>query len=155
MKRAVSLGAGILFCATGLLLSYEDVIKVETNIRPLRVGRGEEGKVILKIDVKEGIMINTQPAFIVEFSPSEDLVFPKNFFTASDLNVEVVEENDRERLNLKKPVEIPFTVTKKAKRGIHILEGKIKYFATSAKEGWCLKSSAKFSARILVVVKFS
>lgn len=155
MKRAVVLGFGILLCSAFLLFSYEELIKVETNIRPLRIARGEEGRVILKISVKEGVTVNTQPAFIVEFSPSEDLVFPKNFFTASDLNIEVVEENDKERLNFKKSVEIPFTVTKKAKRGIHVLEGKVKYFATSAKEGWCLKSSTKFSARILVVVKFS
>ena len=58
----------------------------------------------------------------------------------------MVEEAGRERLNLKKPVEIPFTVGLKAKRDIHVLEGRIKYFVTSPKEGWCLKSSTKFSA---------
>ena len=56
-------------------------------------------------------------------------------------------------LNLKKPVEIRFTVNPKAKRDIYVLEGKIKYFATSSKEGWCLKSATKFSARTLIYAK--
>lgn len=139
------------------LFSQEDLLKVECSISPLRLSRGEEGKVILKITINKGIEISPQPALIIEFGPGEELVFPKNFFTASDLNIEVLEENGQEFLNLKKPVVIPFTVSLKAKRGIHILEGKVKYFARSRKEGWCLKRSSKFSAtyytRITVIKK--
>jgi hypothetical protein len=139
------------------LFAQEDLLKVESSINPLRLSRGEEGKVILKISVSKGIAISPQPALTIEFSPGEELVFPKNFFTSSDLNIEVLEENGQEYLNLKKPVEIPFTVNPKAKRGIHILEGKVKYFARSNKEGWCLKRSSKFSAtyytRITIVKK--
>jgi hypothetical protein len=139
------------------LFSQEDLLKVESSINPLRLSRGEEGKVILKISVSKGIAISPQPALTIEFSPGEELVFPKNFFTSSDLNIEVLEENGQEYLSLKKPVEIPFTVSPKAKRGIHVLEGKVKYFARSKKEGWCLKRSSKFSAtyytRITIVKK--
>jgi len=145
---------GLLLCAAALISGQEDLIKVETA-GSLRVARGQEGKLTLNISVKPGVTVNSQPSFIVEFSPSEDLVFPKNFFTASDLNIEVVEENGKERLNLNKPVEIPFSVSKKAQRGLHVLKGRVKYFATPLKEGWCKKSAASFSARILVTVNLS
>lgn len=135
----------------------EDPVKVECRINPLRLSRGEEGRVVLSISVLEGVVINAQPPFVVEFSPCEELVFPKNFYTASDLGVEVVEENGRERLSLKKPVEIPFTVDLKAKRNVHLLEGRLRYFVTSVKDGWCLKTSTKFSAtfstRLTVIQK--
>ena len=125
----------------------EDPIKVECRITPLRLSRGEEGRVVLAISVREGVLVNAQPPFIIEFSPCEELVFPKNFYTASDLGLEILEENGRERLSLKKPVEIPFTVNLKAKRDVHVLEGRLRYFVTSVKDGWCLKTSTKFSAR--------
>jgi hypothetical protein len=86
------------------LFSQEDLLKVESSINPLRLSRGEEGKVTLKISVSKGITISPQPALTIEFSPGEELVFPKNFFTSSDLNLEVLEENGQEYLNLKKPV---------------------------------------------------
>jgi hypothetical protein len=62
------------------------------------------------------------------------------------LEIEIVEEKTNEFLNLKDPIEIPFTVSLDAKRGNHSFEGKIKFFAFSKQEGWCLKSTAKFSA---------
>lgn len=151
----LGLGLGLFLWAGTFVFSQQDLIRVEASISPLRVPRGGEGKVVLKISVKQGITINSQPSFIIEFGPGEELVFPKSFFTASDLNIEVVEENGKERLNLKKPVEIRFTVNPKAKRGVYVLEGKIKYFATSLKEGWCLKSATKFSARALISARIS
>lgn len=135
----------------------EDPVKVECRIVPLRLSRGEEGRVVLKISVRPGTVINAQPPFVVEFNPCEELVFPKNFYTATDLGLEIVEENGRERLNLKKPVEIPFTVNLKAKRDVHVLEGRLRYFVTSVRDGWTLKTSTKFSAtfstRLTVVQK--
>ena len=144
---SISVLAGLcIFPIFACLFSQEDLLKVECSINPLRPARGEEGKVVLKISVNRGISISPQPSLTVEFEPGEELIFPKNFFTASDLNIEVLEENGEEYLNLKKPLVIPFTVSPKAKRGIHTLEGKVKYFARSKKEGWCLKRSFRFSA---------
>ena len=146
----VLLASALAFALAGagvLSAQREDPVKVECRIVPLRLSRGEEGRVVLTISVRAGIVINAQPPFVVEFSPCEELVFPKNFYTASDLGVEVVEESGRERLSLKKPVAIPFTVDLKAKRDVHILEGRLRYFVTSVKDGWCLKTSTKFSAR--------
>jgi hypothetical protein len=122
----------------------EDLIRIESSVSPLRLVRGQEGRVILKIVVKSGIAINPQPSFIVEFDASPELVFPKNFYTAPDLNIPLIEEGGREKLDLRKPVEIPFTVGAKAARGVHRLEGRVKFFAISAKGGYCYKGSEKF-----------
>ncbi len=147
LSISISVLAGLcIFPIFAYLFSQEDLLKVECSINPLRPARGEEGKVVLKISVEKGISISPQPSLTIEFDPGEELIFPKNFFTASDLNIEVLEENGEEYLDLKKPLVIPFTVSPKAKRGIHTLEGKVKYFARSKKEGWCLKRSFRFSA---------
>jgi len=135
-----------LFCAGGFSQKEENCLKVDASINPRYLSRGQEGKVILKITLAEGVTINPQPSFIIECEPSYELIFPKNFFTASDLEIEIVEEKANEFLNLKDPIEIPFTVSLDAKRGNHSFEGKIKFFAFSRQEGWCLKSTAKFSA---------
>jgi hypothetical protein len=138
------IGLGLI---STLFLAAQDLVKVEASIVPLRLSRGQEGKVILRVSLKSGIGVSAQPSFVIEFDPSDELIFPKNFFTASDLNIEVVEDGGKEYLQLKKPVEISFAVSPKAARGVHTLEGRVKYFATSAKDGWCLKSTARFSAR--------
>lgn len=127
--------------------SREGLLRVESSIRPLRLARGEAGRVVLKINIKPGVTISPQPSFIIEFVPNDEMVFPKPFYTASDLNVEIQEiEKGREVLNFSKPLEIPFTVHPKAPRGVHLLEGRVKYFAACKSEGWCLKNTIKFTA---------
>ena len=146
MKKLVFLFL-ILFTFSLLNLAEEDdLLKAGSSINPKRLSRGQEGKVVIKFTIKKGITIKPQPSFIIEFNPSEELIFPKNFFTASDLEIEILEEDGEGYLDLKDPIEIPFTVSLEAKRGSHTLEGKVKYFAFSKEEGWCLKSSLKFRA---------
>lgn len=128
----------------------EDLLKITASINPRRLDRGQEGKVVLKLDIKKGIVINAQPSFIIELKPSEELVFPKSFFTASDLEIEVFKDNGKEYLNLEDPFEILFTVGLEAPGGYHELEGKIKYFAQSNTERWCLKKTSKFKAAFSV-----
>jgi len=123
----------------------EDLLKIEASISPRRLRRGQEGNVVLKITVKEGIKISSQPSFTIEFAPSAELSFPKNFFSASDLEIEIAEEDGKEYLNFKEPIEIPFTVRMESKRGNHSFSGKVKYFACSREEGWCLKYTSKFA----------
>ena len=126
--------------------SENELFQIEASISPRRLSKGQEGKVMLKITLKKGITISAQPQFIIEFKPSEELIFPKNFFTASDLEVEILKENGQEYLNLEKPLEIPFSVDMNALRGNHTLEGKIKYFACLMEEGVCFKTTTEFSA---------
>jgi hypothetical protein len=136
------------FLLLGFVLSgVEDLIKVDVSIVPRRMlRRREEGKIVLKLSVKEGIRVSSLPSFTIDLEPSNELVFPKNFFSASDLEIEIKEEEGKEYLDLKEPIEIPFSVSMDAKRGNHTIGGKIKYFACSQEEGWCLKYTAKFSS---------
>jgi hypothetical protein len=143
------IGLGLLLCFTLSLFSLaeeEKPLKIKSSLSPARLSRAQEGKVVLELVVEKGITISSHPSFIIEFIPCEELIFPKNFFTASDLEIETNEENGHEYLNLKKPIEIPFTVSAEAKRGRHTLLGKIKYFACSTQEEWCLKVTSEFSA---------
>ena len=126
------------------LFGQEDFLKVEASAVPRRLARGEEGEVVLKLILREGVTISPYPDFIIEFQPCSELVFPKNFFTATDLEIEILDTGGEKSLDFKKPVKIPFTVSLEAKKGSYILEGRIKYFARSRKEGWCLKGTAKF-----------
>ena len=128
------------------LAEEEKPLKIKSSISPTRLSRAQEGKVVLELAIEKEITISPQPSFTIEFSPCDALIFPKNFFTASDLEIETLEEKGHEYLNLKKPIEIPFTVSTEAKRGSHILQGTIKYFACSSQEGWCLKATSEFSA---------
>jgi hypothetical protein len=142
----------LALCFTFSLYAVEEgkPLKIRGSIMPQRLLRSQEGKVVLRISVKKGITVSPQPSFIIEFSPCEGLIFPKNFFTASDLGIEILEEKGHQYLNLKKPIEIPFTVSNIAKKGRHTLRGKIKYFAYSLKGDWCLKVSSEFSASLSV-----
>jgi hypothetical protein len=153
MKRFI-----LLFFASVLLLGFvsseaEDLLKVNVSINPRRLRRGEEGKVVLKFSVEEGIKVSSQPSFTIDLEPSDELVFPKNFFSASDLEIDIKEEDGKEYLELERPLEIPFSVNMDAKRGNHTIRGKVKYFACSQEEGWCLKYTAKFSSAFYTSVR--
>ena len=100
----------------------------------------------MKFTAGAGITISPMPVFTIELDSSQELVFPKDFFTSSDLEMEILEEDGKEYLSLKEPVSIPFTVSLNAQRGSHRIEGWVKYFACSLEEGWCLKEKTQFSA---------
>ena len=147
-KRRLALGlAALLVFATFPSLGgqADDLLKIEGSVQPKRLSRGEGGKIVLNLQVKEGVFLSAQPFFIIEFDPVPEIVFPKNFFTASDLNIGLIEEKAGSSVDLSKPMEVPFTVSMDAKPGGHILLGRIKYFARSPQEGWCYKTTSKFS----------
>ena len=132
------------FVLVGLFSAQEDFLKIEASIAPRKLSRGEEGAVLLKLSLQEGIMVSPQPDFIIEFKPCPEILFPKNFYTATDLEVETVVREGEESLELGKAIRIPFTVSPEARKGSHILEGRVKYFARSQTEGWCARNTAKF-----------
>jgi hypothetical protein len=128
----------------GLLSGQEDSLKIEASVVPRKLSRGEEGAVVLKLSLQEGIAVSPQPDFIIEFKPCAGIVFPKNFYNATDLGIDTAMRGEEESLDLDKAIRIPFTISPQAKKGSHILEGRVKYFARSRKEGWCVKNTAKF-----------
>lgn len=147
MERAYHLAALMLMMTaifTLLPATDAELMKIEASIIPRRLSRGEEGTVQLKLTLKQGILISPIPEFIIEFEPTAEINFPKNFFTATDLEIEALEEDGEKYLQFKNPIKILFTVSQEAEKGSHILEGKIKYFARSREEGWCLKTTTKF-----------
>jgi hypothetical protein len=128
----------------------EDLLKIEASSSPKRLSRGQKGTIVLKLTKKEGVFISPEPSFIVELNPCEELIMPKSLSADSDLEIDILEENGEDHLDLREAVEIPFTVRLMAKQGSHLLEGKIKYFACSNEEGWCLKNTSKFSASFYI-----
>jgi hypothetical protein len=124
--------------------AQEELLRIEASAVPRRLSRGEEGHVVLKLGVEAGITVSPHPEFIVEFKPCEEIIFPKNFFTATDLGVATLEKDGQPYLSFDQPLRIPLTVSPKARRGSYILEGRIKYCALSTAEGWCVKNTAKF-----------
>jgi hypothetical protein len=145
MKSPIHLLSAVLYLALVVLLSaQEDFLKIEASIVPRKLSRGEEGAVLLKLSLQEGIAVSPQPDFIIEFKPCAEIIFPKNFYTATDLEVETVVREGEESLDLNRAIRIPFTVSPEAKKGSHILEGRVKYFARSRAKGWCVKNTAKF-----------
>ena len=145
MKNPIRpLSAVIFTVLVSLLPAQEDFLKIEASIAPRKLSRGEEGAVMLKLSLQEGIAVSPQPDFIIEFKPCAEIIFPKNFYTATDLEVETVVREGEEFLGLEKAIRIPFTVSPEAKKGSHILEGRVRYFARSKAEGWCARNTAKF-----------
>jgi len=145
MKNQIRPQWAVLFVALAMLLSaQEDFLKIEASIVPRKLSRGEEGAVLLKLSLQEDIVVSPQPDFIIEFKPCAEIIFPKNFYTATDLEIETAVREGEESLELGKAIRIPFTVSPEAKKGSHILEGRVKYFARSQKEGWCVRNTAKF-----------
>jgi hypothetical protein len=131
----------------------EDFLRVEASVSPESLSGGGEGKVILKIKIDEGMRVNPNPSFSIEFAPCEALVFGKEVYTPADLGIEISEEMGEEYLKLDEAVEISFTVNSDAKSGEYLLKGEVKYFLCS-KEGWCLKSSSQFSAPFKIEAYF-
>ena len=124
----------------------DELLKIEGAVLPKILSRGEEGVIRLRVTVPDSLTVSPHPEFTIEFKACPELVFPKNFFTASDLEIETLEGEGGESLNLTAPLKIPFTVSLEAVRGSHILEGKIKYVARSKEAGWLVKTSSKFFA---------
>jgi len=145
MKRSILFYVLLLVLVVVLLAEDIPLLKVRAAIVPQRLARGQEGNVTLKFSIEEGMTISPQPYFRIELYPSEELVFPKDFFTASDLEMEIIEENGYDFLSLQESVSIPFMVRLEAKRGNHILRGRVKFFAFSREGGWCLKDKTEFS----------
>ena len=136
--------AGLVALLVLLLSGEEGFLAVEASIVPRKLSRGEEGAVLLKLSHPEGLSISPKPDFIIEFKPCPEILFPKNFYTATDLEIETAVREGEESLDLKKAIRIPFTVSPEAKKGSHILEGRIRYYARSRAENWCVRNTAKF-----------
>lgn len=135
----------ILIFSCGLE-AQEILLKVDVAVVPKILSRGESGQIVLRLTVPEGMIVLTEPEFVIEFKALPPINLPKNFFTATDLDLETMEHNGREALKLDKVIKIPFSVALDAPARTYILEGRVKYTLFSPKKGWCLKTVSRFYA---------
>ncbi len=117
---------------------------MEVAVVPKILSRGESGQVILRLTIPDKVLVLLEPEFVIEFKDLPAISLPKNFFTATDLELETAELNGQEYLKLDKTIKIPFSIALDAPAKTYILEGKVKYVLRSLTEGWCLKTSSKF-----------
>jgi hypothetical protein len=143
-RSSLILAGALVIVFVGRLSAQEDFLKIEASISPRKLSRGEEGAVLLNLSLRQGLSVSPQPDFIIEFKPCAEIVFPKNFYNATDLEIETMVREGEESLDLTKAIRIPFTVSPTARKGSTILEGRVKYFVRSREEGWCVKNAAKF-----------
>jgi len=136
--------ASFLFPRIHLAAGEEVGLKVKAWVQPIRLSRQQQGYVVFKFNLPAELRVKPMPFFVIEFETSDGAAFSKNFFTSSDLGMEILEENGQEYLDLSPPLKIPFTVPLETNRGRHVIKGRVKYFAISLKENWCLKTTAKF-----------
>lgn len=145
-RRWMVLGFALAAASFGAAAQETDILKAECEIVPPRLSRGQSGKAVIRFRVRSGVEISPHPDFVIEFSPGTELVFAKNFFTARDLEIKVDEADGAEALKLEGKLEIPFTVSPDARRGTHRLQGRVRYFARSRSENWCVKETIRFAA---------
>lgn len=125
--------------------SQEDYLKIVTNVTPERVQQGEEGILKIKITPKDHIRISSHPEFIIKLDQTNTLIFPKIFFTSSELDFQTKQEQETVYLELNKEVEIPFKLSETSLIGKHTINGEI-IFTAVFKDNWSLKTYQKFTA---------
>lgn len=143
MKKILYLLVLTLFIININNSSQEDYLKIETQVTPKNIFQGAEGTLKIKITPKEGIKISSHPEFIIKLHDNSNFVFPKIFFTASELNYQTKQEDNVILLDLEKEIEIPFKVNDNSLIGRHKISGEI-IFTAIFKDNWSLKTYQKF-----------
>ena len=133
--------------------SQEDYLKIDTQVTPKSIFQGAEGTLKIKITPKEGIKISSHPEFIIKLHDNSNLVFPKIFFTASELNYQTKQEDNVILLDLEKEIEIPFKVNDNSLIGRHKISGEI-IFTAIFKDNWSLKTYQKFITNFFSMLWF-
>jgi hypothetical protein len=125
--------------------AQEDYLKITASVEPRSIKQGEEGAFKIKIIPKNGIKISSHPEFIIRLDKNNNFSFPKLFFTASELDFQIRQENDSVFLELDKEVNIPFKVNEDSLIGKHKISGEI-IFTAVFKDNWSLKTYQRFNA---------
>jgi hypothetical protein len=88
---------------------------------------------------------------LIRFNPHANLIFAKNFFTASELDFLTFQEKDTEYVyyTLDKEIAIPFRVSPTALFGRMRIEGEVAFSAIFLSNHWCLKTYEPFEVEII------
>ncbi len=124
--------------------------KLSAVAKPNYLKKGEAGKIIIFIELSKGTYVKPAPPLIIKCIPVEGIIFPKEIFKSSEMNLPILQKKENSYLNLKEGIEIPFTVDEKAKSGKRELSFELKFLVCSEKKDICTKAVETVSAEIFV-----
>lgn len=112
--------------------------------------QGEEGQIRIRITPRPDINISVNPDMLIRFKTDANLVYAKNFFTASELDLLTIQEEGTDYVyyNLDKEIVIPFKVSEDALIGRLVIGGEVAFWAIFASNHWCLKTYQPFQVEI-------
>jgi len=123
------------------IVNDNEHIKLEVRY-PEKISIAKMGEIAFSFEPIDGIHVNTNPQFELKLeknSPFE--VIGKTRF----------QKNEKEYLDIKKPVEFSLKAKSGTKAGKQSLKGKLNYFYCSDKDGWCNRFSQAIDLSIEVI----
>ena len=138
-----------LFLLFGSVFCQDDFLKVECTVSPRSIMQGDEGLLKIKIVVRSGIRISSNPEFMIKLDEkNENLSFSKIFFAGSELNLPITQEKEGIFLDPQKEIEVPFKLSEFALLGNLTVSGEI-IFTILFQDNWSIKTTQKFSANFV------
>lgn len=138
----------MIFFFTLAAYPQDEYLKIDTSVSPSSISRGEEGVLKIKITPRSDIKIpsiSSHLGFMIKFEDDANLSFPKVFYTASELDLQMKQENDSVYLDFEKEIPITFKVTEDSLAGKHQINGEV-IFTAVFKDNWSVKTHQKFNA---------
>jgi len=136
------------FLLFGSVFCQDDFLKVDCMVSPRSIKQGDEGLLKIKIVVRTGIRISSNPEFMIKFAENENLSFSKIFFAGSELNLPITQEKEGIFLDPQKEIEVPFKLSESALLGNLIVSGEI-IFTIFFQDNWSIKTTQKFAANFV------
>jgi hypothetical protein len=136
------------FLLFGSVFCQDDFLKVECTVFPRSIMQGNDGLLKIKIVVRSGIRISSNPEFMIKFDENEILSFSKIFFAGSELNLPITQEKEGIFLDPQKEIEVPFKLSEAALLGNLTVSGEI-IFTIFFQDNWSIKTTQKFAANFV------
>jgi len=136
------------FLLFGTIFCQEDFLKIECAVSPRSIKQGNEGLLKIKIVVRNGIRISSNPEFMIKLDEDENLSFSKIFFAGSELNLPITQEKEGIFLDPQKEIEVPFKLSESALLGNLSVSGEI-VFTIFFQDNWSVKTTQKFAANFV------
>lgn len=122
------------------IFTTNDHVKVEMR-SPSKIALAKPEGIKFFFTPVEGIHINTEPMFELKLDKDS------HFEVAGESRYA---KNEKEYLNIKKPIEFSIKPKEGTKPGTYQLKAKLYYFYCSDKEGWCNRFSQPVELTITV-----
>jgi len=136
------------FLLFGTVFCQEDFLKIECAVSPRSIKQGNEGVLKIKIVVRNGVRISSNPEFLIKLDENENLSFSKIFFAGSELNLPITQEKEGIFLDPQKEIEVPFKLSESALLGNLSVSGEI-IFTIFFQDNWSVKTTQKFAANFV------